>query len=169
AGHEHGRGRQSRGFKATNSELARRRRHDGPSIGRKRSEERLGAFDRLDALHILDLGKQERVNLGLGIDARQFKLGDRFDRAYAVNGRKEGGDIETMPPRPSGPYALGRGDGVENRAVHVEQQRAKGAVRKRTLALGGSVPRRPPASNSAGTQSARPMRISRTWRSVIIA
>jgi hypothetical protein len=53
----------------------------------------LGAFDRLDPFHILDLGEQERVDLGLGIDAWQFKLGDRFDGAHAVNGRQEGGDI----------------------------------------------------------------------------
>ena len=54
-----------------------------------------------------------------------------------MNGRQEGGDIETMPLCPSGPYALGRRNGIDDRAVHVEQQRAKGTVRKGTLAHDG--------------------------------
>ena len=41
-----------------------------------------------------------------------------------------------MPLRPNAQYTLGRRNGVENCAVHVEQQRAKGAVRKGTLAHG---------------------------------
>ena len=36
---------------------------------------------------ILDLGKQQRMNVGLGIDARQIKRSDRFNRAHAVDGR----------------------------------------------------------------------------------
>jgi hypothetical protein len=84
------------------------------------------------------------VNLGLGIDAWQFKLGDRFDGAHTVNGRQEGGDIETMSLRPGGPYAFGRRNGIDDRAVHVEQQRAKGAAKKVLSLMTGSVPRRLP-------------------------
>lgn len=68
AGYEHRRRRQADGFQSANGEPARRRRDDGPSVRRHRSEKGLGALDRVYPFHILDLGKQERVNFGLWID-----------------------------------------------------------------------------------------------------
>ena len=51
--------------------------------------------------HILHLGEQKRLNLGFGIDARQFKPPYDFDSAHAMDAREKAA-LETPPFRPSG-------------------------------------------------------------------
>ena len=105
------------------------------SAGRE-GEERRRTFDRRDAVHVLDLGQQDRVRPAVRIDARQRQPGDGLDAAHAVNCREEGGDVQAVALRPGGPDALGRRDGVEDRAVHVEQQGAERAAGKGAFAHG---------------------------------
>jgi hypothetical protein len=166
AGHQHGRRRQARGFKTTQGEPARRRRHDGPSIGRKRSEKVRSARYRFYASHILDFGKKDRLNLDVGIDTRQTKPGDDIDAAHAVNARKKRGDVETVAFSLSGPYAFGRRDRTDDRAVHVEQQRAEGALEEGALAHDGVGTAKVALKQLGGNPERAAPRNQGTWRSV---
>ncbi len=64
------------------------------------------------------------------VDAGQVQRADRVDPALAMHARKEGLEIKPMLERPAAPHALGRGDGVEQRAVHIEEEGVVEAVEK---------------------------------------
>ena len=82
-----------------------------------------------EALAIADL----YAGLGLRIDALQPQGGDGLDRAATVDGGQEGLDVQPVLARLVRPDPLGRDDGGQDGAIHVEQKGREFAVGKQQV------------------------------------
>jgi hypothetical protein len=80
------------------------------------------SLDGDDALDILDLGQRQDVGFALGIHAGDVQSADGLDCPHSVHRSQDGFGIEVVRRGPTAPDAIGRGDAVDYRAVHIEQE-----------------------------------------------
>jgi hypothetical protein len=104
-------------------EGARGRCDDGPFVRLQRGDKFYGAGQRYDAVAVGDGGAVERGGFGFGVEVR-CDLANGVAGEAAVGDGEDGGESDAVAFAPGAPHEFNTGGGVDEGAVHVEEDGA---------------------------------------------
>src|SRR5688500_10351141 len=86
------------------------------------------ALDRDDAFDVVQLGVENPLGLLVDVHGGIRKPPDRVFRSYTMDIREQLFRVDSMSTCPGAPYPIDDGGGVQQRAVHVEEECGVGMI-----------------------------------------